>query len=371
MHFSVNSKELLKGFETAAPAIGSNPVLPILEDFLLELEDNTLSIRATDLDTTIQTVVNVNQGKEGKTTVNAKTIMNLLKAIPSQPINIKVSEDKQIVLKTSTGEFSLQGGEEGDFPESPEPNDKNVFEIDGDVFRQIAANTLFATSNDDLRPAMTGVNFKIAGKEIVCVATDAHILSRFTIPTADLLDEIGFIVPKKMLSIVSKVKTDTVRLSVGRTNVTATCGDTNVTGRLIDARYPDYNAVIPVDNPLTATFQKNDMIGMLKRLMVVANLTTSQGVFEIKKGKVSVSAQDLDFAKSGNESIPCEFNQDITFKIGFNVKLVLKALSAINAESITLEVSNPSRAGIFRPADGEETDGNKLIVLAMPVMLNN
>ncbi|MEL6922561.1 MAG: DNA polymerase III subunit beta [Bacteroidota bacterium] len=371
MKFSVSSTELLKHLQMANGAIGSNPVLPILEDFLFTIKDNQLTIAATDLETSITTKVEVMSDANGTVAIPARILLDTLKALPQQPITVSINQDNYAIEITSAyGKYRLAGENGDDFPEIPQPDTVDTISLDTSNLAQAISKTLFATSNDELRPAMTGVYFQVDFNKLTFVATDAHKLVKHTFK--DITSEVvtSFIVPKKALNLLKGVlpSGERVKLSFNKANAFFSFADVHMVCRLIDARYPDYNAVIPVDNPNLLTVNKTDFQNSLKRIAIYANKTTNQVILNINEGSLTVSAQDLDFSNEATEQLTCTY-EGTPLTIGFNARFLIEMLGVLESDEVKMELSTPTRAGILLPV--EETEGQEILMLVMPVMLSN
>jgi DNA polymerase III subunit beta len=371
MKFSVSSAELLKQLQVVSGAISSNPVLPILEGFLFKLESNQLTIAGSDLETSITTKLSVNATGEGAVAIPARILMDTLKALPEQPITIEIdNETFAVTIVSAYGQYKLAGENGGDFPRVPESDGTDSVEIPGSTMLQAIAKTLFATSSDDLRPAMTGVFFQIDFNKVTFVATDAHKLVRFT-TTNDVKSEVttSFIVPKKALNLLkgSLPAAATVHIDFNKNNAFFSFGDVSMVCRLIDARYPDYNAVIPTENPNVMTLSRTSFQSSLKRINIYANKTTNQAVLNIQPDVLTLKAQDLDFSNEANEQLSAQLEGE-ALQIAFNAKFLIEMLGVLEGDEIRLEMSTPSRAGILRPT--EQVEGEDILMLVMPVMFN-
>lgn len=371
MKFSVSSSELLKKLQIAGGAIGSNPVLPILEDFLFTIANNQLTIAATDLETSIITVTEVMADTDGQVAVPAKILLETLKALPQQPITFSINEENFAIEITSAyGKYKLAGENGQDFPQIPQPDTVDTVTLPAPALAQGITKTLFATSNDELRPAMTGVYFQVDFNKLTLVATDAHKLVKYTLKEIKSEVSTSFIVPKKALNLLKTALPpgDEAELSFNKANAFLSFGDTNLICRLIDARYPDYNAVIPVDNPNTLSLNRTDFQNSLKRIAIYANKTTNQVILSINDGSLTISAQDLDFSNEATEQLPCNYDGD-PLTIGFNAKFLIEMLGVLESDEIKIELSTSTRAGILLPT--EEVEGEEILMLVMPVMLSN
>ncbi len=371
MKFSVSSTELLRQLTMAQGAIASNPVLPILEDFLFDIENKRLQITATDLETTISTSIEVLADDDFRVAVPAKILIDTLKALPQQPITFSVNEENWgIEITSSYGKYKLAGENGADFPNIPAPETVDTVKIGSQYLQECIAKTVFATSNDELRPAMTGVYFQIDFNKMTCVATDAHKLVKITTP--NLVGEVAttFIIPKKALNLLKNALPagETVTMSFNKANAFFSFGTIHLVCRLIDARYPDYNAVIPVDNPNLMTVGRADLANSLKRIAIYANKTTNQVALDVTEKTLTVSAQDLDFSNEATEQLPCTFEGN-PMRIAFNAKFLAEMLGILDTEEVKMQLSTPSRAGILTPV--EENSDFDILMLVMPVMLNN
>ena len=370
MKFSVSSSELLKQLQIAGGAIGSNPVLPILEDFLFQISKNQLSITASDLETSIITQMEVVSDSDGTIAVPAKILLETLKALPQQPVTFSVKEDLTVEITSAYGKYRLAGEKGEDFPKMPEADSVNEVTLPASSLINGISKTLFATSTDELRPAMTGVFFQVDPNKLTMVATDAHKLVKyaFTDVTGDVTET--FIVPKKALNLLKTAfgTQDKVNLSFNKSNAFFKVGDTQLICRLIDARYPDYNAVIPVGNPNLLTVQRSDFQNSLKRIAIYANKTTNQVILNIDEGSLTISAQDLDFSNEAVEQMTCTYDGE-PLTIGFNARFLAEMLGVLESDEVKMELAGPSRAGILLPT--EERPGEQILMLVMPVMLSN
>ncbi len=371
MKFSVSSTELLKHLQLASGAIGTNTVLPILEDFLFTISNNQLTIAATDLETSIITSIEVMADSDGSVAVPAKILLETLKALPQQPITFSVDDENfGIQITSAYGKYRLAGENGEDFPKIPEPEEVDTTSVEGKILLRGITKTLFATSNDELRQAMTGVYVQVDFNKLIMVATDAHKLVKYTYNGINSEVATSFILPKKSLNLLKNAlpAEETVELAFNKANAFFTFGNTRLICRLIDSRYPDYNAVIPVDNPNLLTVSRTDFANCLKRIAIYANKTTNQFVMNVNDGSLTVSAQDLDFANEATEQMTCSYEGNPLI-IGFNAKFLNEMLNVLESDEVKIEMSTSTRAGILSPTEKEENED--ILMLVMPVMLNN
>ena len=373
MIFEVSSSELLKKLQIASGAISSNPVIPILEDYLFELSGNELTVSATNLEVTIISTLSVMGSENGRVAVPAKILLDTLKALPDQPIKFNVEEESNVVnLKSAYGEYKLSGDSAEDFPETPSEENVTDLELDCDALVKAINNTIFATSSDELRLAMTGVLMQLDFNKVIFVSTDAHKLVKYTIGglSSELTDSV--IIPKKGLTVfrnaVSSTDDEKAQVSFNNKNIFFKAGDTLVISRLIDAKFPDYNAVIPVNNDKRLSLSRTDFQNSLKRIVIYSNKTTNQVVLSLSEDSLTISAQDLDFSNEATEQINCNYQAD-PMTIGFNAKFLVEMLGVIETDEVNLELSAPNKAGILLPS--EEDEQEKLMMLVMPVMMSH
>ncbi len=371
MKFDVSSSDLLKKLQLASGAISPNPVIPVLEDFLFELSGNELTITSTNLEvTTIAKLIVMGQ-EDGRIAIPGKIILETLKVLPDQPITLTVDTATQSIKITSSyGEYKLSGDNADDFPETPVEEEVSEFMLSTDGLNRAINSTIFATSSDEIRLAMTGVLMQMDFNKVIFVSTDAHKLVKYTIGGLSTEFSSSIIIPKKILSqLRSALPSDEqVKVSFNTKNIFFSFGDTRFVSRLIDAKYPDYNAVIPVNNSNTLSVNKSDFQNSLKRNAIYANKTTNQVILNMSENSLTLSAQDLDFSNEATEQLPCAYDGD-PLTIGFNAKFLIEMLGNLGSENVKFEFSEYNKAGILLPTDDE--DQEELVMLIMPVMTNN
>lgn len=372
MKFSVSSSELLRHLQIAGSAIGSNPVLPILDDFLFKIENKVLYITGSDLETNITTSLEVMADTDFAVAIPGKILLETIKALPQQPLTFTVNPDNFAVEITSSyGKYRLAGENGDDYPDMPTPDHVDTVGINSRYLLEGVAKTIFAASNDELRPAMTGVYFQIDFNKLTCVATDAHKLVKYATPHLAGEVSTSFIAPKKALNILkSNLPADTaVQIAFNKSNAFFSFDSISLVCRLIDARYPDYNAVIPVETPIHVVLNRADFLHSLKRIAIYANKTTNQVALDIQSKSLTISSQDLDFSNEATEQMSCEL-EGAPIRIAYNAKFMIEMLSVLDSEEIRLQISSASRASLLVPIEPENTD-REILMLVMPVMLNN
>jgi len=370
MKFIASSSSLLKQLQHIAGVINANTVLPILEDFLFEVGKNRLTVVATDLETVMRVQLDVEAKESGKVCIPAKILMDSLKNIADQPLTFNIDKNFGIEITSDNGKYKIMGENPDNFPKEPAADDTTSFTMTAAGLVTAINKTLFATSNDDLRPAMTGVFFELDKKGLQCVATDAHRLVRYKRKEVKCPKNDSFIVPRKPLNLVKTAipaSEDEITISYNSNHLFVQHGTTQMSCRLIDARFPDYKVVIPAENPYRLTVNKNDFQSALRRINVFSNKSTNQVALNISGSELQLAAQDVDFSFEGNERMKCQYNgEDMT--IAFNAKFLIEMLSAADSDEVNMELSTPTKAGLIKPTDQDENE--ELLMLVMPLMLN-
>ena len=374
MNFIVSSTYLLKNLNSISGVITSNPVVPILENVLFEIQNGNLLITASDLQTSVLVELQVESKEDGSVAIPAKILIETLKNLPEQPVTFSIDEQNyNIEINSDNGRYKLAGENSADFPKIPEVNDGYSSVLDSNVLNSAISNTIFSTSTDELRPAMTGVFFKLSSQSCSFVSTDGHRLVKY-IRNDVKGDEVehDMILPRKSLNLLKSIlpteKSSEIKLEFNAANAFFSYENVKMVCRLIDERYPDYENVIPSDNSNIITLVKSDILSSLKRISIYANKTTNQVRLKISGSEILISAEDLDFSNEANERISCEHDgEDI--EIGFNAKFLIEMLSNLNSEKISFKLSEPNKAGLIIPE--EIRDEEDITMLVMPVMLND
>ena len=372
MNFIVSTSELLKKLQIINGVIGSNTVLPILEDILFDINKNQLTLFATDLETSMSTQLDIECKESGKFAIPAKILIDTLKKLPNQPLSFQINEStKAIKIVSDNGEYKLTGESGEDFPKMPIPESVNNTTLESGTLLNAIGSTLFATGNDELRAPMTGVLFQLDPDCATFVATDAHRLVRYQRNEIKSQNPAAFIMPKKALNLLknSLPNDDTnLSLSYNSSNAFFEFGNTKLICRLIDGKYPDYNSVIPKNNPNILNVNKSDFLGSLNRVSIYSNKTTNLIRLKITGSEINISAEDIDFSNEAQERLACQYNGE-DLEIGFNAKFLIEMLLNVSTSDVKLELSTPTKAGIIVPGDGDNKDENMLMIV-MPVMLN-
>lgn len=373
MKFMVSSGELQKALQTVSGVISSSQSRPILENYLFELNGETLKITASDGETTLITELEVRSDDLGKIAVPAKTFQDFVKTYGEQPLTLSVRENaegtgQQLEILDEKDNFSVALDNANDYPEIPEFDASQSVKLPAGVLAEALSNTLFATSNDSLRPVMTGVLFQFKEDEANFVSTDSHRLVVYK--RTDLKGEpMEFIMPKKPLNIFKNVlanSNDDVTIEFNENMAKFSFGNNTWICRLIDGKYPNYSAVIPKENPNLLTINRSLLLNAIRRASIMSNKSTNQVRFKLSGNILHLHAEDTEFANKADMQIPCDYSgEDIN--IGFSSKFLTEMLSVLGSEDITMKMSQPNRPGIVEPVDGLE-DEEHILMLSMPVI---
>jgi len=370
MNFVISSATLLKHLQGISGVLSTSNTLPILDNFLFEIVDGRLTVSASDLETTMRTSLDVEAKEEGKIAIPAKLLLDVLKNLPDQPCTFLVNDETFAVeIAYDNGKSKMVGFDGDDFPRTPALEQSSSIRISGSILSNAINKTLFATGVDDLRPVMSGVFCEFSPESITFVATDAHKLVRYTRTDSQADGSSSFILPKKPLNLLKgNLKGDEeVKLEYNDSNAVFTFNDTILVCRLIDGKYPNYEAVIPKENPNVLMIDRLQFLSSIKRVSIFANKTTHQIKLKLAGSELALSAEDIDFANEANERLTCNYSGE-DMEIGFNSRFLMEMLNNIDSSEIRLEMSEPSRAGLLIPANmGEDED---ILMLVMPVMLN-
>ncbi|MDL2238659.1 DNA polymerase III subunit beta [Bacteroidales bacterium OttesenSCG-928-K22] len=373
MKFIVSSTLLLKNLQAVGGILNSRNTMPILDDFLFELNEDNLKITASDLETTMITDLKVDMAEgSGSIAIPAKTVLDMLKTFADIPISFNINPSTQAIdISAGEGRYKMAGHNGDEFPKIPEFDETETIVLPSATLQNAISKTIFATSNEEFRPGITGVLFDIYPDEIIFVATDAHKLVKYTKTGETGKEKTSFIVPKKPLNqLKATLGTDEyeVKVEYNKTNVTFSFGNIQLFSRLISGAFPNYNAIIPQDNPNKMIIDRALMITTLRRVGFFANQSTNQVRLSISGQELLISGEDSEYASEAKERLACEYKgQDLV--IGFNSRFLLELLSHIESDQINMEFSAPNRAAVVLPIEDESDE--KLFMLISPVMLNS
>lgn len=372
MKFIASTSSLSKQLQIINGVLSGSAVIPILEYFLFEVKEGTLTITGTDLENSMRGNLEVEAKEDGSVAIPAKLIIDILKSLPEQPITFTIDpESYAIELTSDNGRYKIAGENPDDFPKFPELEQANTFHLPGKTLSKALVSTFFATGNDEVRPALSGVLFDMSENDLRFVSTDGNKLVKYQ--RSDISVDSGekFIIPKKALNLLkNSLPSDdsNVKVEFNKLNALFSFGTFQLVCRLIDDKFPNYSAAIPEESPYQMTINRAEMLGSLKRISIFANKTTYQVELKIAGSELQLNAQDVDFSNEAHERLDCEFNgQDM--EIGFSAKFLTEILSIIETDDVHFLLSEPSKPGIVKPSSVEE--GEDLLMLLMPIVLKN
>lgn len=374
MKFVVSSATLLNHLQAISRVINTKNTLPILDCFLLELKGNMLSLTAADSETRLETLVEVNSAEgEGSLAINAKNLLDPLRELPDQPLTFEINDETlEVFIYYHNGKYNFVGLKGDEYPEPKELKDSSMsLKIEADTLFSGINRTVFATADDELRPVMNGIYFDITADDVTFVASDGHKLVRVTTTETKGEGRSSFILPKKPANLLKTLlpkETGTVEIKFDENNAYIAMSDYKMVCRFVEGRYPNYNSVIPQNNPNTFTLDRLTLLNALKRVAVFSNPASSLVKLQLSEDKIVVSAQDIDFLTSAEEMIPCTYEGNV-MNIGFKAAFLIDILNNIPSSDVRIELSDPSRAGLVLPVEKEENDD--MLTLLMPMMLND
>lgn len=373
MKFIVSSTGLLKHLNQISGVLNSNNTLPILDHFLFQVEGNSLSISLSDLETTMTTKMDLDKSaKDGSFCAPAKILLDILKTFSEQPLSFDIDEKTMgIELSSDHGKYKVPGASADEFPKAIELEGGEKIKMSSSALFGGINKSLFATGNDEMRPIMSGILFEINEDNLTFVATDAHKLVKYVRSDVKAKKASTFILPKKPNNLLKSLLSTTdaeVELSYSNTNAHFSIGDVQLVCRLIDGKYPNYDAVIPKENPNKLTIERHAFLNSLRRVSLFSNKTTHQIRLKFAGSELHISAEDLDFSNEASERLTCSYEGE-DMEIGFNARFIVEMMNNLDSDQVTLEMSAPNRAGIIRSLDGLD-ESEDVLMLVMPIMLN-
>tara|TARA_E500000331_G_scaffold75786_1_gene71031 strand:+ start:2600 stop:3727 length:1128 start_codon:yes stop_codon:yes gene_type:complete len=373
MKFIVSSSLLYKEIQTLGGIINSTNTLPILDNFLFEINNNKLTLSSSDLESTMTSEIEIESTTTDKVAISAKLLTDILKTFSEQPLTFSKTDNNTIEISASNGKYSLAYLNGDEFPKQIELLDAHETKVKASDLGNAINSTIFASGTDDLRPVMNGVFFQFNSDSLKFVATDAHKLVKFetTEYTANEVSE--FIMPKKPLQILKGIlqgENSELVIQHNDSNAKFIFDKSSITCRLIDGKFPNYEAVIPKDNPNVLTIDRQLFLNSVRRVSIFSNKTTNQIRIKIAGTLLNISAEDFDFSNKADENLECQYSGD-DIQIGFNSKFLIEMLNNLESDMITLSMSHPNRAGIIRPLNEDGESKETITMLVMPVMLND
>lgn len=373
MRFVVSSTALLSHLQAISKVISSKNTLPILDCFLLELKGTTLLLTASDTETRLETSIELNEADgEGKFAIDAKNLLDPLKELPEQPLTFEINnENLDTFIYFHNGKYNFVSQNGDDYPQPKKMNEGGMtLSLEPSVLLSGINRSLFASADDELRPVMNGIYFDITPDDLTFVASDGHKLVRYRTSAVKGTDRASFILPKKPANLLRAIlpkESDNVELTFDENNAYIKMSSYTMTCRFIEGRYPNYNSVIPENNTNKVVLDRLNFLNALKRVSVFSNSSSNLIRMQLSDKDIVISAQDIDFSTAAEETMPCEYS-GTPMSIGFKSSFLIDILGNIPATEISLELSDPSRAGLIIPTENEENED--LLMLLMPMMLN-
>lgn len=371
MNFIVSSGELLKYLQLVGGVI-TNSILPILENFLLELKNGQIKITGSDGETMLQSTINVNSEiQEGKIAVRAKLLIELLKTFNEQLLTFQVCNNVLEIVDQSNNYYFISLDNPDLYPSFPELIKTSNFTFYGNILAKAISKTLFAVGNDSIRPTMTGVFFEINQQGCNIVSTDAHRLVKYTMKNCQSNDFFSFIMPKKPLILLKNFLIDAkgiVNIEFNSKNACFSYLNVIWTCRLIDGKYPNYNMVIPQENPNILRIKTSLIANAVKRASYFSNKSNNQICFKLQNNILRIIAEDVNFHNKADIQIECNYSGEDLI-ISYNAKFLLEIISNIDTEELLIKMSTSHKPGIIKPVIYSEDNNEDMLMLLMPLMV--
>jgi len=375
MKFIVSRNEIFPKLQLVSKVIPSKSSYPMLDNFKFELKGDLLTITGTDLQTTIIAYQQVESPEgEGAIAIEARRLLDILKEFSEQPLIFEIDvETKKVIIYTQTGKYSIGAYDTEEYPEPAEidENQAKALTIDGTALFRAINKTIFSTSNEDMQLVMTGILFELSNDNLTFVSSDGHKLVRYRRYDFQAQDDTQFILPKKpaeLLRTILAKYNDTVKINYTNRNALFNLHNYTIICRLIDGQFPQYEAVIPIDNPNKLVIDRQQFLNAIRRVSVFANQASKLVKFDIKENQVVITAQDIDFSISAEETLPVSYEGE-PMKIGFKSTFITEILSNLDSDEVRIEMSEPSRAALFIPSEKIEEEEDEIMLL-MPMMLD-
>lgn len=375
MKFIVSSTDLLTHLQAISRVISTKNTLPILDNFLFKMEGTGLVITASDLETTMITSLTLeNASGDGLVAIPARILIDTLKEFPEQPLTFDVNPDTLAIdIISENGKYSIVGKPGVDFPQLPALKEENINEVSfpADVLSKGINKTLFATADDELRPVMNGILIELKPDNVTFVSSDAHKLVKYRRADVRSVTESSFILPKKPANLLKNVlprEENEVQLAFDEKNAFFTLTQYKLICRLVEGNYPAYEAVIPMNNPNKMGIDRVEFLNTLRRVSVFSNQASNLVKLQLNSNQLIISAQDIDYSISAVETLNCQYGGE-GMEIGFKSVFLIEILNNISSDEVSMELADPTRAGIVLPKI-EDSEDEKLLMLLMPMMIN-
>ena len=374
MRFTVSSTALSSKLTALSRVINSKNSLPILGDFVFDIDNNVLRLTASDSENVMTTELPLNESDQnGRFAIGNKNLLEAVKGFSEQPITFDVNQETNIAKITyQNGLFSMPVESADEFPQAQTVSESaNVISLPSNVLADNIGRSLFATAQDELRPVMNGIYFDLTADCLAIVASDGHKLVRNLVYSVKSEQPAAFILPKKpamlLRGMLQKEGGDVV-IRFDDRNAEITFDDGIIVCRLIEGRYPNYNSVIPQSNPNILNVDRMTLLSALRRVQPFANDSSNLIRFHVEGDKLQLNAEDFDFSKTATEQMTCDYN-GTPMSIGFKGSSFIEILTNFDCAEVTLQLADPSRAGLVLPT--EQPEGQNVLMLMMPMLIND
>jgi DNA polymerase-3 subunit beta len=374
MRFTVSSTALSNKLVALSKVINSKNALPILGDFVFDISGQTLRLTASDSENTMQTSVELTESdSDGRFAIGNHDLLEAMKGFSEQPITFSVDYQQNLAKITyQNGLFSLPIENADEYPVAQQVSDSaNTIVISNQLLLDNINRSIFATAQDELRPVMNGIYFDLTPDCLSIVASDGHKLVRNKIFSIKSEQPAAFILPKKpatlLKSLLGKDGGD-VSIRFDERNAEVNYGEGTIQCRLIEGRYPNYNSVIPQNNPNELRVDRNGLLAALRRVQPFANDSSNLIRFHVEGTTLQLDAEDYDFSKTATERMNCEYNGQ-PMSIGFKGSSFIDILNNFSCSEVIIQLADPSRAGLVLPS--EQPENQDVLMLMMPMLIND
>lgn len=371
MKIIISALQLLKNLQVLGSVINNSNTMPILDNFLFDFENDKLQVTSSDLENTMTVTMKIDSNNKGSYCIPAKLLIEVLKTLPEQPITFTFLENNVVEITSMSGKYELAYSNADEFPKPVIMQNPSKTILTSNVLSSAINKTIFATGTDDLRPVMTGVYFQLTTAGLIFTSTDAHKLVKYSRKDIKSDQDAFFIMPKKPLNVLKTVLSSNdaeIIIQYNETNASFTFGDFLLSSRLVDGKYPNYEAVIPKENPNKMTISRVNFLSSVKRVSIFSNRQTHQIRLKIIGNELNLSSEDIDYSNKGDERLTCNYEGN-DIQIGFNARFLTEMLSNLTSDEVMIEMSEPQRAGVLTPIDSLE-DGEEILMLVMPVRID-
>jgi DNA polymerase-3 subunit beta len=371
MKFSIARDDIHEAIQKIASVIPQRSTISMTQNILIKAEDSHVELVATDLEITMVTEVEAKIEEKGAIAVPGRLVNDIIRELPNVTLNFSSDEDFRLDFKSDFGDYKISGEDPAEFPKTPQLNDFREIKLSNELLARLIGKTMFACSTDELRPALTGVYFQIGDNQIQTVATDGHRLAlmKFSDPQVPA-ENINAIISTRALNFAQRnlESDESTIIKIGDKHTLFQMEKTQLFARLIDEVYVEYQNVIPNEVNLEMLIDSSQFYSSVKRVSLFSNPITSQVILKIYKDRIDIHAEDVDYGGQANESIPCEFNGDEEFVIGFNARYLQDMLRHADTSQIMMQFVRPDYAVLFKPVNPPE--GEDQLMLLMPIRLD-